>query len=228
MNVQFVLPSIWPPYLEKCLATMAPEVRENTLVIENTLQRNTGIAGAWNRGRKAAIARKADWLVALSATVRFGKAGGMDFVEELSSLTDVWAAEAAKLDGEKLSFHFVAFPMRTLIQVGAFDANFWPRDWDDLDYSYRIQLAGGTESPPKVAPWPTIQADVDRETVAHSIHMAGVSGTPELLDRYYRKKWGGPTNHEKFQSPFNSGAPLSWWPRPPDHRAVQHQGWAQQ
>lgn len=228
MNVQFVLPSIWPPYLKECLATMAPEVRKNTLVIENTLDRNTGIAGAWNRGRKAALLREADWLIAMSSTVRFGAAGGMDLVEELTSLKNVWAAEAARMDGMKLSFHLVAFPARTLIEVGAFDANFWPRDWDDLDYSYRIQLAAGLQEVPTVPIWPTIPIDVDRETVAHSIHLAKVEGTPEALHKYYRAKWGGSTNEEKFRTPFDSGEPISWWPQPPDRRAVFHKGWNQQ
>lgn len=59
MSFVAVLPSIFTPYTETCLGSMCDELRDNTMVVDNTEQ-NRGVPASWNAYmRRKRAARRA-------------------------------------------------------------------------------------------------------------------------------------------------------------------------
>lgn len=209
MSFVAVLPSIWPPYTEACLTSMAPELRTQILVVDNAPPNpNLGVAASWNRGVDLCRDAEADWLVIVSAAIRFGPPGGLDFLAEL----DVHPGAAAIEAGWGLGWHLIAFQRQTLERAGRFDENFWPGYYEDLDYSRRIRLAGLTHEPPPF--WVKVDVDAYVASFAHAERFAGVKADAPRLVAYYEAKWGGPPGQETFTHPFGDQARgLDWWPQ---------------
>ena len=65
-----------------------PAVR--LVVVYNTLVHNLGVAGSWNVGVREMYEHHHDWLVICSAGVRFGEAGGTDFLWALDFQREPW------------------------------------------------------------------------------------------------------------------------------------------
>ena len=232
MRAVVVLPSIDVDYTRACLATarfvenvpvstnyhgdtvimngrwepgdVGP--RDRLVAVYNTPRYNRGVAGSWNLGIEEALASEAEWLVLLSAAVRFGPPGGLDF---LAALTDpnlefphgIPALEA----GDGLGWHLIAFRRDLLLRVGYFDEMFLAY-MEDIDYSRRIQLAYGVDSmaPGFVGPlWPKVPVDARLDSVAHGIKRGGVVIDFAGNERIYRAKWGGLSQHEVFDYPYN-------------------------
>lgn len=247
MSATVILPSIDPENTRACLDTMKfvdpkaipsqmgdhlgpsmfianglewsegkPDLR--LVVVYNTTEVNLGVAGSWNIGVKHMVECGHDWLVILSAGVRFGDAGGRDFLRCLEFQCEPWpsshgigALEAA--DG--LGFHLIAFHKSVFQRVGYFDQNFYPAYHEDNDFSYRIQLAYGIDSraPDFVGPlWPKVGTDAYLDSIAHGILKGGVTVDFVALEERYYSKWGGHSGSETFTTPFDSGNPISWWP----------------
>lgn len=217
-----VLPSIWPPYTHACVETMAPGLVEHLHVIDNAGLRNLGVAASWNVGARAMYAVEAEWLVIVSAGMRFGSPGGLDFIAALERATGgEWAIEAGACPTDPtygFGWHLIAFPRRTFDRVGLFDENFWPAYFEDLDYGHRIRCASGWElgNDPM---WPKVEVDATLASFAHGIHLAGIESDPTALIRYYSRKWGiapgAPDSEVFYTSPF--GDPklgLDFWPAP--------------
>lgn len=188
-----VLPFVYQPYKDECLATSK---LDNVLLVDNTVI-NLGIMKSHNLGIEKMKADKSDWLIIMSAAIRFGEPGGLDFIAELEKRPDHVVLEAAEVFG----WHLIAFNRKTIEKVGYWDENFTPYGYDDLDYSWRIQLALGlVDAKPK---WIKVKADVKDMGMAHSIHLGKIkTGNERQLRKYYVKKWGGiPIPVYKY--PFN-------------------------
>lgn len=231
MKFAVAMPFVYKPYADRCLASMSPYFRRSVIPIDNR-ENNRGIAASWNIAVREVLDEKLDWMIGLSAAVRFGAPGGDDFVELMRASSDCWALEGGRrkppLKGDEdanLAWHLIAFPRRTLEVVGQFDENFWPRDFEDLDYSYRIQLAAKADHPLRQRIWPLASVEATAESIHHSITLAGVEGDGRDSARYYERKWGGPTNEEQFGTPFNTSWPITWWPRAGHPLARRHGGW---
>lgn len=103
MSVVAVLPVVYAPAGLRCLASMAPDLRASTVVVDNTeagmnwdsdrhlpIEQyvrhggNLGVASSWNLGRQRALETDS-WLLLLSAAVEFGPAGGGDLLEWLGT-----------------------------------------------------------------------------------------------------------------------------------------------
>jgi len=217
-----VLPSIYPPYTQACLESLPAISTSNLLLINNTTI-NRGVAASWNLGRQRVLDESRDWLIILSASVRFGADGLDDFIGVLDDHRIALAVEAA----DEMGWHLIAFPRCTLEAVGPFDENFWPGTFEDNDFSWRIQCRV-KESGQKFRSWPKVSVDAYSASYGHSFLLAGVQGDGACLRDYYIRKWGGPPSEEVFTRPFGDEAkPLSWWPTPPDRRRFNHAGWYQ-
>lgn len=215
MSFVAILPSIWNPYTDECLASMGGALRAGTHVYDNTVH-NRGVARGWNAGVDLMRERDAEWLVVVSASMRFGEPGGADFLAHLDDAEgDEWAVEAGEQPhrpGHGFGWHLIAFPRRTFDRVGLFDENFFAY-YEDNDYGHRIRCASGWE--PGLDPiWPKVPVDATLTGYGHGAQMAGLWFDAKVPLTYYRQKWGGPPSCEEWCRPFNRDVPLSWWPHP--------------
>lgn len=245
MSVSYVIvmPWIYKKYRDACVATMAPELREHLLEVDNT-ERNRGVMRSHNMGVAKMRAEGADWLIILSAAVRFGQPeGGRDFIQALEDHPDYYVAHAGSsnspvvpdikksshqedpaLQSKVFGWHLTAFRSHVFDDIGLFDEVLYPYGWDDIDLSIRLQhYYKGKPG------WGVFPVNVSDTTMAHSLALAGVKVDAQPQIDYMVKKWGRhPSDYQKssYEHPFDdSTLPLSFWPKPPDPRAINHEGW---
>lgn len=204
MSYVIVLPSIWQPYTDDCLASMSDSVRDNTMIVDNT-ERNLGVAPSWNLGVQYMRANNDGWLVLLSAAVRF-KNGGDDFVKELEQ-PGFDIVEARPVYG----WHCIAFNRKVFDNIGCFDENL-RNYYNDIDLTLRIQKAYA----PKDPPWNKVTIDVHDMGMAHGLKLAGVQDSAEPYIEYLTRKWGRHPDHSSeptYDRPFNDPSnSLDYWP----------------
>jgi hypothetical protein len=193
MKYVVVLPYKVQEFRDACIQTCK---LENIVEIDNT-ENNIGIMASHNLGIKKLYEDDADWLIIMSAAIRFGQSGGQDLIEYLSK-TDVQVVEGYGLYG----WHLMAFRRDIIDAVGGWDENFTPYGYDDLDYSIRIQKAF-----PHVR-WEKIKFDVSDTIMGHSIKLGGVRSNDNILHQYFYNKWGhypgsGATFEDCYDLPFN-------------------------
>lgn len=213
-----VLPYVYRPYYFECVATMHPDFLANLLPVDNTAH-NIGIMASHNLGIERVLERGQDWLIILSAAIRFGAPGGMDFVGHLANHSRHIAVEAQGVYGQ----HCIAYSRDTLETVGLFDLNFSNYGFDDLDYSFRIRRAY-----PHVNPyWSKVPVDVTDMGMGHSIKMGLVDAPAGPRLDYLCAKWSiklaadGGKSEPGFDHPFDDESkPVSWFPMPPDPRSI--------
>lgn len=229
-----VMPYVYRPYSEACTKTMSNDFSKNVLFVDNT-KHNEGIMKSHNRGVAYMKHQEADWLIIISAAIRFGKPGGMDFIEQLEKHPDHYAIHAASdnvVGGKQQSsrsggknavygWHLTAFHKTVFDNVGTWDCNFSNYGYDDLDLSVRLQKHY------KGAPgWDTFPCDVADTTMSHSISLAKKNFQDEPKRLYYQRKWGvEPESNdidEHYDHPFNDHTkPLDYWPEPSDSLSIQ-------
>ena len=193
---------------------------DNLLEIDNT-ENNIGIMASHNLGVQKMYESGADWLIVMSAAIRFGKSGGLDVVELLNK-TNYKIVESTGVYG----WHLIAFHRSVIDVVGEWDTNFTPYGYDDLDYSIRIQKAFSNSHPgnDRSHLWTKESFDVSDTIMGHSIKIGGVVSTPvheKAIRDYFEAKWGMPPGQgsidDCYDSPFNnSNNSLSYFPRNAD------------
>jgi hypothetical protein len=181
---------------------------DNLLEIDNT-ENNIGIMASHNLAIKKMYDEDADWLIVMSAAIRFGESGGLDLVEHLGK-TEHKIVEASGVYG----WHLIAFHRTVIDAVGEWDTNFTPYGYDDLDYSMRIQktFTGSHPGNDRSYLWAKEKFDVSDTIMAHSIKIGGLTSSPEheeALRKYYKAKWGFFPGGEKsiddiYNHPFNN------------------------
>jgi hypothetical protein len=204
MSYLIVLPSIYKPYTHDCLNSMASELRANTLLIDNTFS-NIGVSKSWNAGVKTMYQTGREWLVLCSAAIRFGEAGGQDFIAGLQQPFEM--IEARPVYG----WHLIAFHRDVFDRIGRFDENFW-NYYGDIDWTVRIQAA----YKPKDPPWNKITIDVTDMGMGHGLKLAGVQDTADPYIEYFQRKWGRHPDHSaqpSYARPFDQPSnELDYWP----------------
>lgn len=184
---------------------------ENVYLIDNTIA-NIGFPASTNINMKRFIDQDADWFIVCSTSIRFGEAGGLDFIEALENSNHL-VVEAQVVYG----WHLIAFHKTIIENVGFWDENFVPYGYDDLDYSLRIQKTFntsdlmGTQLPNGRGLWTKVLIDVEDAGMGHSVKMGKVDFRPELNEEtreYYKNKWGcypgsGENITNTYERPFN-------------------------
>lgn len=234
MSFLVVMPTIYPPYRDECIATMSQTMLDNLLVVENSVN-NRGLAGSWNIGARRVLEEGLDWLVTISAGMRFDESGGDDFFAQLDTHPDAWVIEGG-WDIHKRSelfsgWHYIAWSRRNVLdRIGILDENFWPIYGEDADWSVRLLIALEEDDNLRgIDRW--IKPEVDAWLVMqqHSGELAGIRNDYPHMDEYFISKWGrsfGGGLIPTYKRPFNGlTLPLSFWPTPPDPRAREHDGW---
>jgi hypothetical protein len=212
-----ILPSIYEPWTDVCIASMGRPFRDNLEVWDNT-GHNRGVAVAWNHGVTIMRAREADWLVIVSAGMRFGLPGGTDFLVHLSEAgKGTWAAEAGlqpHRPGHGFGWHLIGIRSTTFDRVGVFDENFFAY-YEDNDFGHRVRCATPEWEPGPDPLWPKVDpVDATLAGYAHGIRLGGAVSDPNIGAGYYRRKWGGPPSCEEYMTPFGGSHGLDWWPDP--------------
>lgn len=228
-----ILPYAYEPYFQECVKTMHPDFRNNVIAVDDTNpETRQGIMKIHNQGVGELKKQDADWLVIISAAIRFGEAGGLDFIDQLESHDDHYVIHAASQNvkgGKQQSggggknavfgWHLTAFNQAVFENVGRWDENFTPYSLDDIDLSIRIQKH--YQGQPG---WETYPCDVSDTTMSHSINLGGVKATYPPRNSYFKRKWGrdgGAWDVPTYDHPFNdSTKPLSYWPQPDDPLSI--------
>lgn len=222
MNYVVVLPWVYRPYFEACMATVKFPP-ENMLIIDNSVN-NLGIMRSHNMGIDRMKELGADWLIILSAAVRFGESGGLDFIKVLEDHPDYYVIHAASENvkggkqqegggghNEVFGWHLTAFNKEVFENIGRWDENFTPYGYDDIDLSLRLQkFYKGRLG------WDTFPVDVHDTTMAHSINLGGVVTDDQAKIDYFKDKWGrahGDWQNMGYAHPFNNPKnSLAYWP----------------
>lgn len=112
-----------------------------------------------------------------------------------------------------------------LEKIGFLDENFYPAYFEDIDHWRRANLSGAKLVP--VPQFKRIHGDARHpedssrgsNTVRSDAELNRRNGvTTQNNLEYYTRKWGGTPGSEKFQTPFNTGGPLTLWVIDPNHR----------
>lgn len=132
MTYTAVLPWVYKPYRDAFMETCRLDVFE----VDNS-RRNLGIMRSHNLGIDRMREDGTEWLVVMSAALRFGPAGGLDLIDHLDHMTGHGVVEAAEVYG----WHLIAFRRDIFDAIGKWDPNFSPYGFDDIDLSVRYRLA---------------------------------------------------------------------------------------
>lgn len=226
MKYTVVLPYAYQPYFEDCMKTVKFP-KENMLLVDNTVK-NLGIMRSHNMGVEKMRKDGSDWLIILSAAIRFGKPGGLDFIEVLENNPDYYVVHGAtpNVRGGKqqeggggpngvFGWHLTAFNKEVFDNIGVWDENFTPYGLDDIDLSLRIQKHYKWKRG-----WDTFPIDVSDTTMAHSINLGNVKTSYPPKQAYFMKKWGrggGDSTRLGYEHPFdNPEYGLDYWPKAGD------------
>lgn len=222
-----VMPYVYQEYADACIASMAQEFKDRVLFIDNT-ENNIGIMASHNKGIQYMREQNADWLIVISAGIRFGEAGGMDFIRELPLRPEallvhgagIWYDTAKKQDvRQALGWHLTAFRKEVFDVVGGWDENFTPYGLDDTDLTLRM-IKGFPDT------YRIEVADIDMKhvSISHSITLAGVKGAYAPRNEYFTRKWGrdgGAWQDPWFDHPFNDDTKgLDYCPEPDDPNSI--------
>jgi len=225
MNWVGVIPFVYQPYLDECVKTMHPDFKKHVLFVDNTKD-NLGIMKSHNLGVEKMREENADWLIVMSAAIRWGKPGGLDFIDQLVRRPGHHVIHGIGGTDDKdqqipYGWHLAAFNRKTLEAIGLWDENFSPYSLDDIDMSLRIQK----HFKDKIK-WEKVSCDVSDTTHAHSINLGGVKATYAPRNGYFTRKWGrdgGEWDKRPYDRPFNDPEKqLSWWPAPDHALSIQN------
>lgn len=222
-NYLIVIPYTNREYLDECLETLKLP-KKNLLLVDNSVD-NKGVAGSWNLGIKEMKKRSCDWLIIMSAAMRFGPSGGSDMLYHLrhADADIVRFAERTiderPFDGDNkvanpaypmaFYWHCTAISKGVVERVGKFDANFYPIYFEDIDYDLRIKKAG---------PFKDLIIPIEAESIGagHGVKLGKVKSDPMTLIAYFATKWGSHPSAAKlgtYEAPFDdNNNSVAFWP----------------
>lgn len=208
-----IIPYVYQPYFDELIMTLKLPP-ENVNAVDNTID-NRGVGGSWNIGIELMKERGADWLIIISAAVRFGERGGLDIIEQLEAHPEADLIHFATKDVPEqpfvrgqtagyeegiLGWHLTAINRRAIEAVGKFDPNFYPAYFEDIDYDLRIDKAMPNAN--KLV----LPVDVQDGALGHGVKLGGVQAPSEPLIAYFATKWGRHPNASEigsYERPFN-------------------------
>lgn len=223
MKYVVVVPYAYQPYFDEFKATLKiPE--ENCLFVDDTNPvGGIGIMKAHNMGIKFMKERKADWLIVMSASIRFGEKGGLDFLDIIEQHKDLHVINGAgkvTFEGEEeqtiaMGWHLTAFKADIFYAIGKWDENFTPYGFDDVDLTLRMKKYFGNQFR-----MDTFECDMRHTTRSHSISLAGVVAPSGPRIEYFVNKWGrhpGAWQWDGWAYPFNDETKsLAYWTDAPN------------
>ncbi len=198
--------------------------KESRRPVEVLDDQERSVAGAWNRGIEMAQAAGIDIFLITAMDVAL-QPQTLEYLLDFhihDPECDLWSStDMAKTSTDsqvvrnECDFSCFMLRGRTIVRHGWFDKEYVPAYFEDNDYLTRVVLAGG-------AP----------RQISRALHVHQRSMTTRLDGERFRevenrmaynrsrfqRKWGPKLidyaliREQCFQSPFNSGKPLHWWP----------------
>ena len=216
MRYVVVTPYAYQPYFDEFISTVKIP-RENMLLVNDTNPPGgIGIMKAHNQGIDFMLERGADWLVVMSAGIRFGDKGGLDFIELLENHNDLHVINGAGVNQETgevmaMGYHLTAFKREVFDTIGRWDENFTPYGFDDIDLMLRMKKGFGGALRADTFP-----VDMQHVSRSHSIQLAGIDSPSAPRIMYFTEKWGrhpGAYQWDGWLHPFNEEKnTIKYWP----------------
>lgn len=163
---------------------------------------NLGVCASWNLARVWMAQVESGYLLLFSASVRFDD--GLP-----ATLDQMNAAANWKGCQSQVGPHALAYSRRVLDMIGMWDENYFPGYCGDTDYFRRMIVEGILVAGPDEMPQVEIAAPEPED--GRAIKRTGLVTNQVCCSAYYMAKHGGPPGAEKFDTPFDSGLPSSWW-----------------
>ncbi len=171
---------------------------------------NIGVARSWNLG----IKEGKDYTFFVSSSVKWQ----YGFNELANHLKQMIKEKVPGIEYGlfcQLGWHANAISQKTVEKVGYFDENFYPAYEEDVDYCYRLYLAGlhaNIFGQTKGGVIPAVTVNAAPIEIATTIKRAGLPVNFNKLRNYYIGKWNGDHGKEQFTTPFDSGD-LGYFPK---------------
>ena len=179
-------------------------IRDNYNCVYYPLGYNAGVARSWNEGLLGSIQRGCTATFLVNDDIEFNK-GDLDAMLELEQKhPQAWGVLCSGVNVGNNTWvddHGLACVLITrhgLQTVGMFDENFFPAYNEDIDWTYRAQLAG--------------LKSVSAKTNVQHIGSAAIKASPVLRqqnhtthgknDEYWEQKWGAKKPHTSHKIPF--------------------------
>ncbi len=174
---------------------------------------NIGVGRAWNMGVRLLLKEKLDYLVILSATMRFTD-GLNDFVKHIEMNLNPWGLETQH------GWHCIALTRKTFETVGLFDENFYPAYYEDSDYIRRMELLGIHNPMSATQRIPKVDIQAGFEGNAHGIRKSNINVNMGACLQYFIDKWGHEPRYDDqryrdllYKWPFNNpNNDIKYWP----------------
>lgn len=215
-----ILPYAYRPYFDECWPTLHPDFRENVQPVDDSDPPGAiGIMKAHNMGIGLMKTMGANWLIVMSASIRFGEQGGLDFIKLLEEHQDLHVINGAgrvTFEGEEeqviaMGYHLTAFKREVFDGIGRWDENFTPYGFDDIDLMLRMKKYFGNQL--RIDTFPV---DMEHVSRSHSIQLAKVEAPSAPRIAYFVEKWGrhpGAWQWDGWAYPFNDPKnSIAYWP----------------
>lgn len=227
MKYLIILPVVDEETTAGCLYTIDKDIAQNICIVDNSgtnfaskykvgeivpQSENVGVSRSWNIGVRKVLESDLDYLIILSATMRFS-AGMRDFIKHLELNLNVWGLETQH------GWHCIALSRKTLETIGYFDENFYPGYYEDSDYIRRMEVAGFHNPMSKTNRIPKVDILAGFEGNAHAIRKAKINVNMEACRQYFIDKWGYEPRYDAqqwrdllYKWPFNNPKnDLKYW-----------------
>lgn len=228
-----VLPIITAPYADICVESLlmkdsSAEIDPaDILVIDNTRGgwaaekyglptyrdpdgHNLGVARSWNVGVRQVLDRGLDYLVIMSASMRFGPLIHTSWTRQM---LEFWGERVIEAHG--LSWHLIALHRTCFERIGLFDTNFHAY-FESIDWCRRLRLVGWEEG--------FIHVWINALCQGTALHISEISCPAKPLIAYYNTKWRGDKGEEKYDLPWGD-KPLDYFEEVPIPVLAERYGW---
>ena len=171
---------------------------------------NLGVARSWNVGVREVLDRDLDYVVLMSASMRFGPELHTTWRRQMETF---WGHNVIEADGH--SWHLIALHRRLFDRIGLFDENYHVY-FEQIDWCYRLRMAGLEVG--------FVHVWVNALSQGAALHAHLISCPAEPLLAYYADKWGGPKGDERYVQPWGS-KPLDYWEPSTIPELAERYGW---
>jgi GT2 family glycosyltransferase len=166
---------------------------------------NRGLSRTWNDGILAAYGDGADVVLVANDDIALAPGDVARLAAKAAAHRDRYIVTCAgyhhRLARALPSHGYACFAINPVAieVIGCFDENFFPAYCEDQDYSRRARLAGLHEEN-----CADTRVEHGGSSVIHSSpDLAAANGVTHGRNiAYYRRKWGGDGDHERFEQPF--------------------------
>ncbi len=157
---------------------------------------NIGLSRAWN----IALKKNHDWTFVVSSSMLFNK--------PFSHIVDMLDDFKGLMFRTQHGWHLCAINKKLVSDIGYFDENFYPYNFDDCDWDHRTRIL-------KIAEYGNHEVDAICQQDGGAT-VDGLKTNIHGVHDYFRSKWGGTRTRQgwgHYKHPFNDPTKsLDYWP----------------